>query len=117
MGTQKGQNVEYLLLDFCKQLLCVKRTTCSSEVYTELGRYALCTYRKYDIKYWKYVFDSDNCIIVAFYKIMYVNCKIFGYKNSVFFVKKYLSEFLFQNWDSLFINKSSFIIMYKITNF
>ena len=43
-GTQKEQNVENLHLDFSKQLLDVKRSTCSSAVYTELWRYPLSTY-------------------------------------------------------------------------
>ena len=97
-GHRKGQNVENLHLDLCKQLLGEKRTTCSSAVYTEPGRYPLSTYRVYNIiKYWKYVLDSDNCIIVASYKILYNNCERFGQKNWVYFVQKYLSELVFFN--------------------
>ena len=65
----------------------------------------------YDIiKYWKYVSDSDNCIIVACYKMLYDNCEILGHKNWVYFVKKYLSELgFFENWDRQIINKSSLL--------
>ena len=69
--TQKGQILENLHLDFCKKLLCVKRTTCSSAVYIQLGRYPLSTYRMYNtIKYWKYVLYSDNCMIVVKYLVI-----------------------------------------------
>ena len=67
-GTHKGQNTENLHLDFCKHLLGVQRTTCSSAVFTGLGRCPLSIYRMYnDIEYWKYFSDSDNCIIVDSY--------------------------------------------------
>lgn len=69
-GTHKGQNTEnlHLVIDFCKHLLGVQRTTCSSAVFTGLGRCPLSIYRMYnDIEYWKYFSDSDNCKIVDSY--------------------------------------------------
>ena len=83
-----------------------------------MGRYPLSTYRMYNIiKYWKYVLESDNCIIVACYKILYDNCEILGHKNWAYFVRKYLSElffFLKLGWTN---HKQIIFIMYKTTNF
>ena len=52
------------------------------------------------IKYWKYVLNSDSCIIVACYKIMHDNFEILGLKIWVYFVKKLLSQSGFSEfWD------------------
>ena len=65
------------------------------------------------IKYWKYVLDSDSCIIVSCYKILYYNCEILGHKNLVYFVKKIFIRivFFFENWDRQIINKSSLLFI------
>ena len=103
--------------NFCKQLLGVKRTTCSSAVYTELGRYPLSIYRMNNIiKYWKYVLDSDNCIIVACYKILFDNCEIFGRETGYILLRNMCQDFFF--WKLGFTNhKQSIFIIYKTTNF
>lgn len=49
------------------------------------------------IKYGKYILESDNCIIVDCYKIMYDYCEILGLKNWVYFVKIFIGIVYFKS--------------------
>ena len=51
-------------MSFCKNTLGVKKSTCNSLVYYELGRFPLHITRKLRIlKYWIKLKNSDNCIL------------------------------------------------------
>ena len=57
-GSHKGQNVEKVQLDFCKNMLGVKRTTCNIMIYSELGLVPLNAIKKlYMLKYWGKLLD------------------------------------------------------------
>jgi len=52
-GFNKGQSIERLHLQFCKNILCVKRSTQNDFVYGELGRVSMQNNRHFNIiKYW-----------------------------------------------------------------
>jgi hypothetical protein len=52
-GVHKAHEIENVHLEYCKKLLCVKRTTQNDFVYGELGRYPLYITRYVRIvKYW-----------------------------------------------------------------
>ena len=86
----------------------VKRTIYSSTVYTELGGI-------YSLHIECIILlntDSDNCIKVACYKILYDNCEILGHKNCHgYILLRYINQNcgFFWNWDRQLINKSSLL--------
>ena len=63
-GFHKAKDVEKIHMSFCKNTLGVKKSTCNSLVYYELGRFPLHITRKLRIlKYWIKLKNSDNCIL------------------------------------------------------
>jgi len=63
-GYHKGDNIEKVHLDFCKRLLCVKKSTCNIMIYAELGRHPLRYIRIYNmIKYRCKLLSTNNCIL------------------------------------------------------
>ena len=67
-GFHKGQSIEKVHLDFCKNLLGVSKNVCNDLVYCELGRFPLILKRKLKIfKYWLKVRESENCILKSCY--------------------------------------------------
>lgn len=73
-GFHKGPDVERVHINFCKRILGVRKNTCNSAVYYELGRIPLDIYRKRRIlKYWLKLRKSNNCILSACYQDMVEN--------------------------------------------
>ena len=63
-GFHKANDVEKIHTMFCKNVLGVRKSTCNSLVYFELGRFPLYITRKLRIlKYWMKLKNSDNCIL------------------------------------------------------
>ena len=61
-------SVEKVHIDFCKQLLSVKKATQNASVYCELGRFPLKYHRLYRIlKYWVKLLNTDNRILKSAY--------------------------------------------------
>jgi len=60
-GFHPGKAVERLHVQFCKQLLGVKKNTQNDFVYGELGRMPLQNTRYYVlVKFWLKILQSDN---------------------------------------------------------
>uniref|UniRef100_K1QT84 Reverse transcriptase zinc-binding domain-containing protein n=1 Tax=Magallana gigas TaxID=29159 RepID=K1QT84_MAGGI len=73
-GFHKGQDVEKVHINFCKKVLGVRKNTCNSAVYYEVGRFPLEIFRKQKIfKYWFKLRNSKNCILKACYEDMVKN--------------------------------------------
>ena len=70
-GTQRGDYIEKVHLDFCKRILGVKKSTCNVMIYAELGRlplHAISMIRKFRlIKYWGKLLSTENCILKECY--------------------------------------------------
>lgn len=63
-GQHPASELESIHLDFCKKLLCVKKSVTSMMVYFELVRKPLQLDRNYRmLKYWIKLKNSDNCIL------------------------------------------------------
>jgi len=57
LGFHKAPNIEPFHVNLCKRLLGLRKSTCNSMVYHELGRYPMI------IKYWIKLRNTDNCIL------------------------------------------------------
>ena len=76
-GFHKAPDIEKLQLDFCKNILGVRRSTPNVMIYYELGRFPMLITRKLRIlKYWCKLMQTENCILKSCYEYMYVNVKI-----------------------------------------
>ena len=63
-GAHAAQDLEKVHLDFCKNILGVKRSTPNAMIYAELGRVPMMCIRKLRmVKYWLKLLHSDNCIL------------------------------------------------------
>lgn len=75
-GQHPASELESIHLDFCKKLLCVKKSVTSMMVYFELGRKPLQLDRNYRmLKYWIKLKNSDNCILSNIYQDMVNECE------------------------------------------
>ena len=67
-GFAKCKDIERVHLKFCKSILGVKQTTCTTTIYCELGRYPLYVQRYVQIiKYWLKIIRSSNIILSSVY--------------------------------------------------
>ena len=90
-GIHSATNIEQVHIDFCKQLLGVKKSTHNASVYCELGRYPLKYQRLYRIlKYWVKILKTDNCILkTAYTNLVLLNSTLKSCSNNwVGFVEK-----------------------------
>ena len=114
-GFSKSKEIERIHLKFCKKLLKVKTTTCSTAVYGELARYPLYIMRYVKIiKYWFKLTKTDNIILQHAYRIAYDDC-LLGKKNWLSNVKKLLYDYGFAYvWDSPeTVCEKTFILCFK----
>ena len=82
-GFHTAPDIEKVHLDYCKNILGVKRSTPNSMVYNELGRYPLICIRKIRIiKYWLKLIVADNCILRNAYEYLYEQCEAGRTKNN-----------------------------------
>ena len=94
-GFGKSKPIERVHLKFCKQILCVKTSTCSAGVYGELGRYPLYINRYVRIiKFWCKVINSSNAIVKHLYRMLLEKCNA-GVKNWASNVKALLDVYGF----------------------
>ena len=77
-GFHKADAIERVHTIFCKKVLHVRKNSCNSIVYGELGRQPLQTLRLYRIiKYWlKIVTCKSNKLVSDVYNLMYRNSDI-----------------------------------------
>lgn len=85
-GFDKSVDIEKIHLQFCKKLLCVRKTTSNNMIYFELGRLPLQFFRQIRIiKYWLKLLKTDNCILRSCYKELLcridTNCKFNWLRN------------------------------------
>ena len=67
-GFAKCKDIERVHLKFCKSILGVKQTTCTTTIYCELGRYPLYVKRYVQIiKYWLKIIRSSNIVLSSVY--------------------------------------------------
>ena len=106
-GFHKAPDVEKIHIDFCKKILGVKKSTCNSLVYYELGRLPLYILRKLRIiKYWGKLKNSQNGILKSCLEER-VNLK----DDWIINVKTELCKLgLAYIWDEMYIDKR----LYKI---
>ncbi|XP_021348592.1 uncharacterized protein LOC110447309 isoform X2 [Mizuhopecten yessoensis] len=73
-GSCKGIDIEKVHLEFCKRILCVKKSTCNVMIYFELGRFPIVHTRHYNlIKYWFKLLNTKNCVLkTAYDELMYM---------------------------------------------
>lgn len=70
-GFSKADEIEKVLLCFCKRLLGVKESTNTNMVYFELGRIPLVVKRTLQIfKYWLELLNTNNCILGGVYNVL-----------------------------------------------
>ena len=70
-GFHRAPEIEKVHIDFCKNILGVKRSTPNAAIYCELGRFPLQCVRKLRIlKYWLKLLSSQNCILKSCYEFM-----------------------------------------------
>ena len=114
-GLHPAHELERVHLDFCKQVLSVKKSTVSMMVYSELGRTTLILKRKYRmIKYWLKLKKSDNCILDSIYQEMLEVCKSKKFSCWLSDVKDLIYSLGFGNvWDSQNVNEKTFLIQVK----
>lgn len=77
-GFGAAEPIERVHLQFCKNVLKLKRCTANFFVYGELGRYPLVVKRHVQIiKYWlKIVVQHSNKLVCKAYKTMYTACEV-----------------------------------------
>ena len=70
-GMSKSKEIEHLHLKFCKKILGVESSTCTSILYSELNRYPLYINRYSSIiKYWGKILSFNNLIISTMYNAL-----------------------------------------------
>ena len=71
-GFHEGKDIENVHTKFCKQILCVKRSTNSIALYGELGRIPLWYIRKIRmVKYWLNILSNRNSLMYKFYEMLH----------------------------------------------
>ena len=71
-GFHEGKDIENVHTKFCKQMLCVKRSTNSIALYGELGRIPLWYIRKICmVKYWLNILSNRNSLMYKFYEMLH----------------------------------------------
>ena len=107
-GFHKAYDVEKIHINFCKKILGVKKSTCNSLVYYELGRLPLHILRKLKIlRYWTKLKNSCNCILKACFEE-----RVLLNDHWVLNIKNELSKLgLAYIWDETYIDKRLFKII------
>ena len=106
-GLHSAPDIEKVHLDYCKNILGVKRSTPNSMVYCELGRLPLIFMRKVRVvKYWLKLQHTNNCILKASWYFLFNEfCQNPNVKNWVAGVYNILAEIglgdIFYNYGSL----------------
>ena len=114
-GYSKSKEIERIHLKFCKQVLGVRKNTCTAGIYGELGRYPLFINRYVRIiKYWGKLIFTDNIILKTLYNEALININN-GHNNWLSNVKKLLYEHGFAYaWDSPeLVNHRHFHVIFK----
>lgn len=114
-GFGKCKEIERIHLKFCKALLKVKRSTCTTAVYGELGRYPLYVNRYARIiKYWCKILRSRNFLINHMYNFLLEACNN-GVKNWAKNVKALLDDYGFSYvWNNPYsVNLDTFHLCFK----
>ncbi|XP_069129308.1 uncharacterized protein [Argopecten irradians] len=90
----KADEVEKVHIEFCKNILCVKKSTCNAMVYYELGRFPLVNQQIFKaFKYWFKLLNSNNCILKEIYQFFFKETeKVHPKHNFLVFIKQKLSE-------------------------
>ena len=95
----KGNEMKKLHLEFCKRLLCVKKSTCYVMVYFELGRIPIehiCIYRM--IKYRFKLLSTRNSILKEAYTVAFNLAETNSFQvNWISFIKNKLMTLCFVN--------------------
>lgn len=114
-GFTKSKELERIHLKFCKRILNVRVTSCSTGVYGELGRYPLYISRYIRIiKYWFKLLNTDNIILTSVYNRS-VSDMNNGARNWVSQLKDMLCNYGFAYiWeDPYYVNVNTFICLFK----
>ena len=71
MGFTKAKDLEKVHLKFCKLVLGVKQSTCTTAVYAELERYQFYLNRHVMlVKYWFKLLNSENILSNIIFDVM-----------------------------------------------
>lgn len=112
-GFHSAPDIEKIHLNYCKNILNVKRGTSNAVIYCELGRMPLQCIRKIRIlRYWMKLLSSRNCILNSCYVNMYNEtlgknkCK-----NWAAEIKNMLTSIGLMNlWENQFFEKPEIIL-------
>jgi hypothetical protein len=107
-GANKGLNIEKVHLEYCRQLLGVKKSTNKVMIYSELGIYPLQYIRTYNIiKYWCKLLKTDNTILKCCYEYQFECAENDVEHTWAYFVKKTLFNLGFNDvWSNQELDES-----------
>ena len=112
-GLHGAPDIERLHTQFCRSLLCVKKSTNLAALYCELGRKPLIVFRKLRIlTYWSKIVTSGDTLVKRVYEVLYddaVNGRTYNGSNWAQQVKTMLESLGFAYvWNNQALDKNTY---------